>query len=189
MITGSVWSHCKQNWEEMVTSGSYEFVWVDTSIFVTPLHLRWSPIYFSDLIWYLSSLSCSSLCVDLLVLYSQYSLFMFICSNLEALALVFAGPPTDNCKHCSLTFFSSLLKHHFGVTTQEGNPSPRNFLISTSCFSFVFINTCIFTSFFFVCFPHVSMKAPCGQGFCFVITLFPFLGTILGTSLALSKWK
>lgn len=100
-MTGSVWSHCKQNWEEMGTSGSYEFVWVDTSIFVTPLHLRWSPIYFSALIWYLLSLSCSSLCIDLLVLYSQYFLFMFICSNIDALALVFLVLPqiTANTVH------------------------------------------------------------------------------------------
>lgn len=36
MMAVSMWSHCKQSREEMGTFGSYELVWVGTSSFVTP---------------------------------------------------------------------------------------------------------------------------------------------------------
>lgn len=80
-------------------------------------HCIWSPVCFSYLVWYNSSPSCSSVYINLLALYSQYSLIMFICSNLGAFVLiVLSDLSIDNYMYL-LTFFSFLLKCHFWVTT------------------------------------------------------------------------
>lgn len=113
-----LWSHWKQSWE-----GRDGHVWLWWAGVSCSRSFRGTTVAGSRLLLWPHP-SCSSVYIDLLVLFPGLPCLCLLCSHLGAVVLVLSVPPIDNYLYYSFPFFISYWNATFGSLPKIATPAP-----------------------------------------------------------------